>query len=163
MSSMRGRRQPAAARWLVCAVWAIAGLGCQQLDRLFAPPEPHWNAIIQFDGLEYVTDGTLAIDARLARLDRRPSRQSPAWFGRAFQKQSVAERRDLFSIHDIEVVDGEAEARGPANLVVDAASMAFLQAKLGGERARMWQGLPMEPLVIVIDGQPIGALRVISQ
>lgn len=150
--------------FFTAAFLGLSLIGCQQLFMNYS--EPEWNAVARHsDGREFVTDGKIAIDVSFAELEELPTGQgSTAWFEGALQEQGFAERRELFSITDIrESEDDPDVSTGPGGLVLDSYQIEYIRGKFFGRKVSFWQLRRMDPLVIVVDEKPVGALKVISQ
>ena len=148
------------------ALLSLGTIGCEIVEEILHPyTEPEWTGVVRIGDREFVTDGTLALDVTLAEPEQLPERHVAPWFEEAFRAQTVAERRDLFSLYELVTSEVDDKARGPeaSKLIVDGPSVDYLQAKLANHTVRIWQRQRMEPLVIVIKDEPVGAIKVISQ
>jgi hypothetical protein len=152
---------------LAIAVTAVALLsaGCQELQELMdGYSEPEWTSVVNHrDGRRFVTDGKIAIDVKFAEPKKLPTTTSASWFDSALYHHSIAEKQELFANVDIRADPEDATVlTAPGGLVFDKAQIDYVRGKFHG-RLSFWQFQRMEPVVIMVDKQAIGVLRVLSQ
>ena len=139
--------------------------GC---ELLMGYTTPEWTSVAKSrDGREFVTDGRIAIDVAYARVEELPEVESSAsWFSDALYRNSLAERRVLFSGRDIKPSEGNPEILiGPAGLQLEESYVSYIQHKFStSHNIAYWQQSPTQPVVIVFDGSiAVGAMKVPGQ
>ncbi len=87
------------------------------------------------------------------------------WFSESIFQNLKAETPEQFNIDEIRAsTDGnEAIVLGPGEQQLEEKYVSYLTGKLsGGHRVAFWQLSAMEPMVIVVDGKPVGALKALN-
>lgn len=137
----------------------VLALGCTSYT------EPVWTSVAKVEGTSYVTDGTLAIDMRLVEASPPTSMSASKWFMESLFQNLKAETPEQFSIDEIRAsTDGnQAIVLGPGDQQLEEKYVTYLSGKLGSDhRIAFWQLSEMEPMIIVVDGKPVGALKALN-
>lgn len=127
-----------------------------------------WTSVAKIpDGRQFVTDGSIAIDVALAQVEELPEAESSAsWFSDALYRNSLAQRRELFSVTDIKASKGNPEiVVAPGGLQLEEKYVSYIRNEFGSShRISFWQQGRMLPVVIVFDGvDAVGVLKVLAQ
>lgn len=159
-------RKPAV--WTLLPLVALATLvGCGNLhEMIMGYTTPEWKSVAQLrDGRQFVTDGAIALNVKVAEADPLPDAESKAWFSEALYLHSVAERQELFSLGDIKASEGNPSiVVGPGELQLEEVHVSYLRHKIASShRVAFWQHSRMQPVVIVLDGNGEGALKPLAQ
>ena len=89
-----------------------------------------------------------------------------SWFSDALYRNSLAERRELFSVTDVEASKGNPEiALAPGGLQLEERYVTYVRQRFGSlHRISFWQQRRMLPVVIIFDGvDAVGAIKVLAQ
>lgn len=123
------------------------------------PGDPVWQGTLRTpDGRTFVTDGGLVIDTAIAHPATLPEREFPP---KLLQDYFGATHTDEYGIGDFTAVDGKTYAV-PNGIAVSATYINFLRRILPGSARYRLSG-PTRPVVVVIDGQPVGAFMPLAQ
>lgn len=149
--------------FLTLAASLLVFAGC---DQLMGYKTPEWTSVAKSrDGRQFVTDGKIAMDVEFAEPKELPTTESSPWFAEALDRNAAAERRVLFTLADIRPSDGNPEiVVAPGGMQLEESHVTYLQIKYASSyQVGLWQQRSMEPVVVVINGQAVGAFRPISQ
>ena len=157
------RKHAVLTTFLLVALVSLAG--CHELIMGYTTPE--WTSVAKHrDGRQFLTDGSIAIEVKIAEEDELPeSTSSASWFSDALYQHSIAERQTLFALTDIKASKGNPEILiGPGQLQLEESHVSYLRKKIAAShRVTFWQHSRMQPLVIVVDGQGAGAIKPLAQ
>ena len=147
------------------AAGLFVAAGC---ELLMGYTTPEWTSVAKSpDGRQFVTDGSIAIDVAYAQVEELPEAESSAsWFSETLYRNSIAQRRELFSVMDIKASEGNPEiVIAPGGLQLEEKYVSYIQSKFArNHRVAFWQQRRMLPLVIVSDGtNAVGAMKVLAQ
>jgi hypothetical protein len=124
-----------------------------------APTVPEWSHTVKLpapDGRTLVTDGRLTIDVQLGRPAVRPSATLAPDTTRSIVNFLAAPYPTEFGFDDLKPsADGNA-LTGPSGVAVSSYYVAFLRKNAPRVRLRMRSAA--DPLLIVLDGRPVGLL-----
>lgn len=160
------RHEPAVLKRTLLLVLAASVFALASCEQLMGYKTPEWTSVAKSrDGRQFVTDGKIAMDVELAQPKALPTTESPAWFGEALDANARAERRVLFSIADIKPSQGNPEiVVAPGGMQLEESHVTYLQLKYASSyQVGLWQQRSMQPVVVVINGQAVGAFKPISQ
>ena len=137
----------------------VLAIGCTSY------PEPVWTSVAKLEGKSYVTDGNIAIDMKLIQVAQPPNIQSASkWFSESIFQNARAETPEQFNLDDIRASDGNPEiVLGPSEQQLEEKYVSYLTGKLSSDhRVAFWQLSEMEPMVIVVDGLAVGAMKALN-
>jgi hypothetical protein len=127
--------------------------------------EPEWTSVAKLEGKSYVTDGNIAIDMKLIQVAQPPPLQSASkWFSESIFQNARADTKEQFNLDDIRESDGNPLiVVGPNEQQLEEKYVSYLSGKLSSShRVAFWQLSEMEPMVIVVDGQAVGAMKALN-
>ena len=127
--------------------------------------EPEWTSVAKVEGKSYVTDDTMAIDMQLIEVSQPPNTQSAAdWFKESIFSNMRADNKENFKIGEIKESSDPGVAVTPGDLKVQDKYVSYLRGRLGSDHdIGFWQAESTDPLVIMVDGQPVGAVKLVGQ
>ena len=123
--------------------------------------DPVWQGTLRMpDGRTFVTDGGLVIDAALAKPAKLPDREIPP---KVLEDYFSAVHKDEYGFSDLKPAASGKTYTAPNGISLNATYIDFLRRTLpvASARFRMREGLT--PIVIVVDGKPVGALMPVKQ
>jgi hypothetical protein len=122
--------------------------------------DPRWQARIRMDdGRTFVTDGGFVIDAGLARPATLPEREIP---GKVMLDYFKAPYTDECSLSDLRAAS-ERYFVTPSGIALSSTYVNYLRRTLPSRLTRLRMTLPGQPLLIVVDGKPVGVLMPVKQ
>ena len=127
--------------------------------------EPTWTSVAKVEGRNYVTDGNIAIDMKLIEVSQPPPLQSTSkWFSESLFQNLRADTPEQFNLDEIRASDRNAEiVLGPGEQQLKEKYITYLTGKLSSDhRVAFWQLSEMEPMVIVVDGKAVGAMKALN-
>ena len=152
----------AAAAAVVLAAQAVLAL--QSPMKPTAPGtrgDPVWQGTLRMpDGRTFVTDGGLVIDAALAKPAKLPDRELAP---KVLEDYFSAVHKDEYGFGDFKAAASGKTYTAPNGIALNATYIDFLRRTLpvASARFRMREGLT--PIVIVVNGKPVGALMPVKQ
>ena len=140
--------------------------GCGNLNEMIMGyTTPDWRAVAKSrDGRQFVTDGAIALNVKVAEFEALPEGESKAWFSEALYLHSVAERQELFGLGDIKASEGNPSiVVGPGELQLEEVHVSYLRNAIASKhRVAFWQHSRMQPVIIVFDGVGEGAFEAVG-
>lgn len=121
--------------------------------------DPVWQGVTRSDGRTFVTDGGLVIDASLARPDKLPTREFPS---RVLENYFKATLKDECGLRDLKADASGKSYSSPSGLRLNSTYINFLRRILP-RSARLRMGERLQPIVILVDGKPVGAFMGMAQ
>ncbi len=156
------RKQVRTTRYLPAA--ALAGLlllalavGCSSYT------EPVWTSVAKLEGTSFVTDGTIAIDMQLVGATPPPTQSASKWFSDSIFANRNADVPEQFALDEMHASAADpAIFVGPGEQQIEEKHIDYLSGALSGHRVAFWQAAAMEPVIIVVDGLPVGAMKALN-
>jgi hypothetical protein len=124
-----------------------------------APTVPVWTHTVKLpppDGRVFVTDGRLTVDIKVGKPAIRPSTVMAADTTRAIANYLLAPYPTEFGLADLKASESGNTFSGPAGVVLSTYYVAFLRRE--APRVRLRVRGQYDPLLIVLDGRPVGLL-----
>ena len=116
--------------------------------------DPVWQGTLKTsDGRTFVTDGGLAIDAALARPAKLPERELP---GGLLEKQLAAERTEVIGFRQLAASGSTYNT--PKDIPLNATYVDYLRRTLPAAAVRFHMGGELDPIVVTVDGKPVGVM-----
>ena len=147
------------AAFALAATQALAQSKPMQPTAPGTPGDPAWQGVVRSDGRTFVTDGGLLIDAALARPDKLPEREIPA---RVLENYFKATLKDEYGFSDLKAAASGKSYSSPSGLALSSTYINFLRRVLP-RSARFRMGERLQPIVILVDGKPVGAFMAMAQ
>lgn len=123
--------------------------------------DPVWQGILRHsDGRTFVTDGGLAIDAALAKPAKLPDRELPA---KLLQDYFSAPHQHEFGFSDLTAAASGKTYTAPQGLALNATYINFLRRILPAGVVRFHASGGRQPIVIHVNGTPVGVLMPVQQ
>ena len=123
--------------------------------------DPVWQGLIRAnDGRTFVTDGGLVIDAALAKPARLPEREFPSKLLHDYFNQSHTVE---YGLADLKEATPGKTLTSPNGIAMNATYINYLRRVLPRTTARLRMSEGLRPIVIVLDGQPVGAFMPVQQ
>jgi hypothetical protein len=124
---------------------------------------PEWRRALQLsDGRTFVTDGAMAIDAVLARPPALPADVLPPASASFIEHQMSAQQSAEFALSQVSRLN-ERTYGTPSGVHLNAVYVEFLRRALPAARTRLRTSGRRDPVVIVVDGKPVGVLMPLAQ
>lgn len=118
--------------------------------------DPIWQGVVLLsDGRRLVTDGGIAIDAALAKLPTLPEKEFP---GKAIENYFNLPLKDEYRFSDLRAPGNGRTYTTPSGIPLSATYIDYLRRILSPESARFRMGGELQPVVILVDGKPVGVL-----
>jgi hypothetical protein len=124
-----------------------------------APTVPEWSHTVRLpepDGRTLVTDGRLTIDVQLGKPAVRPSAKLAPDATGTIRNFLAASYPTEFGFDDMKPTADGHSFTGPSDVALSGYYVAFLRKNAPRIRLRMRSST--EPLLIVLDGRPVGLL-----
>lgn len=144
---------------IAMAVLLPATVSAQARFNPNAPTVPEWSHTVKLpapDGRTLVTDGRLTIDLQLGRPAVRPSATLAPDMTQAIANYLTAPYPTEFGFDDLKPSADGNSLTGPSGVAVSSYYVAFLRKNAPRVRLRMRSAT--DPLLIVLDGRPVGLL-----
>jgi hypothetical protein len=109
------------------------------------------------DGRTLVTDGALALDAALAKPPVPPSDLGPSPGG-ILERHLSADLPDEFRLAQLEPGQRPQTYVAPSGVVLSARYVDYLRRTLPERNLRLRMKGELDPVVLVLDGRPVGLL-----
>ena len=141
---------------VVCASIAPAAQGRFNPN---APTVPEWSHTVKLpapDGRVFVTDGRLTLDVNVGKPAMRPSATLSKDATAAIANYLQASYGTEFGLDDLKAAPGGNTFLGPSGLVLPSYYVLYLRRDAPRVRLRL-RGASV-PLLVVLDGRPIGLL-----
>jgi hypothetical protein len=150
-------------RSLVAVAFLVAGVAItparQGRFNPNAPTVPTWTHTVKLpapDGRVFVTDGRLTVDLKVGKPAIRPSAVMAADTTRAIANYLQAPYPTEFGLDELKASESGNTFSGPGGVVVSSYYVAFLRRE--APRVRLRARGQYDPLLIVLDGRPVGLL-----
>jgi len=115
---------------------------------------PTWQRTLRLsDGRTFVTDGGFAIDAALAKPATLPTADVPASL---LERQLSAQLPDEFGLSQLSPHPDGRSYRTPSGIDLNQTYVDFLRRTLPPAQVRLRMRGGLEPVVILLDGKPVG-------
>lgn len=124
--------------------------------------EPTWTSVAKVEGTSYVTDGTIAIDMRLVEATPPTTQSASKWFAESLFQNMRADTPEQFNVDEVRSGGDATIVLGPGEQQLAEKYITYLTGKLSDHRVAFWQLSEMEPVVIVVDGKPVGAMKALN-
>jgi hypothetical protein len=122
---------------------------------------PTWQRTLQLsDGRTFVSDGGLAIDAALAKPATLPPDVLP---GSVLERQLSAQLPDEFGLSQLSPNSDGRTYRTPSGVALNQTYIDFLRHILPPAKVRLRMSRGLEPVVILVDGKPVGVFMPVKQ
>jgi hypothetical protein len=123
-------------------------------------PAPVWQRMVQLDdGRTFVTDGGMAIDAALVK-PTLPNNAPVS--GKIIERYLSADLPNEFSLSQLSPRDGRTYA-APSGIVLNATYIDFVRRTLPPRQVRLRMRGDLDPVVITVDGKPIGVMMPVKR
>ena len=149
---------------LVVALLSAAGLAAGQAKPSSIPPlaggEPVWRHTVPMpDGSTLVSDGAIAIDVAIAKPARMPTTAAAA-AGKIFDGHYKAAFTDEVALGSLRAGLLKNTYAGPRDVAINGDYVTYLRKVAPRSRLR-FRG-PLDPIVIVDAGRPIGVVMAVA-
>jgi len=122
---------------------------------------PAWQLAIEMpDGRTFVSDGGLAVDAKIAKPDAMPKKVLPVANGKIIAGRLTAKFTDEIALSALRPGTSKNTFIGPRDIPVNGNYVTFLRRAAPQSRLR-FNG-PMDAIVVTLNGQPIGLLMALA-
>jgi hypothetical protein len=119
--------------------------------------EPAWQGTIHLaDGRTFVSDGGLAVEATIAKPATLPPRVLPETSSRALEGHLGRKNAKEIGLGDLKPAATKNTFVTADGIGLNGNYVAFLRR--AAPKARLRTDGPRDPIVIVVDGRPVGAL-----
>jgi hypothetical protein len=113
-----------------------------------------WQRTVQMtDGRTFVSDGGLAIDAALAKPATLPPTVIP---GAAFERLFATQSPNEFGLSQLSANPDGRTYQSPSGVHMRKTYIDFLRSTLPAAKVRLRMGAAREPVIIHLDGKPVG-------
>ena len=116
---------------------------------------PNWQLVVEMpDGRRFVSDGAMAIDATIAKLDAMPKKVLPVESGKIIAGRFTAKYTDEIGLSSLRPGTRANSFLGPRDIPVNGNYVTFL--RLVAPQSRLRFNGPLDAIVVTLNGQPIG-------
>jgi hypothetical protein len=120
---------------------------------------PAWKRVVKIaDGRSFVTDGSLAIDAAIAKPAVLPAEVLTAGTARLLERYLTARLKDEFALSDLKASGAAGNLAAPSGVLLNAVHIEYLRRTLPASTLRFRMESDVDPVVILADGTAIGVL-----
>ena len=124
---------------------------------VIAPPA--WSRVLHMpDGRTFVTDGGFAIDAAIAKPSTLPATVLTGKSVETLAGYLAAQYQSEIGFNDLKTGTLKNTFVAPSGVVLNGNYVNFLRRSVPGTRLRFRVKGDFDPIVVVLDGQPIGVL-----
>ncbi len=125
---------------------------------------PDWQGAIRMsDGRTFVTDGALAMDAALARPATLPAEVLPPASAGLVERHMAAPSADEVGLTDLSARPDGRTYGTPGGVHLSRTYVDFLRRTLPPGRVRLGVRGDREPVVILLDGRPVGVVMPVAR
>jgi len=125
---------------------------------------PTWQRTLRLsDGRTLVTDGGLAIDAALAKAAALPADVLPQASASLIERHMAAQSPDEFGLSELSPRPDARTYRTPSGVDLNQTYIDFLRRTLPPARVRLRTRGRLEPVVILLDGRPVGVFMPVAR
>ena len=125
---------------------------------------PTWQRTLRLsDGRTFVTDGGLAIDAALAKPSVLPADALPPASAVLIERHLSARPPDEFALPQLSPRPEARAYRTPSGVDLNQTYIEFLRRALPPGQLRLRTAGAREPVVIVLDGKPVGVFMPVAR
>jgi hypothetical protein len=125
---------------------------------------PHWQRTLRLsDGRTFVTDGAMAIDAALARPAALPADVLPPASADLVERRMAAQPPDEFGLSQLSPRPDGRTYGTPSGVDLGRTYVEFLRRALPPARVRLRTGRGREPVVVLLDGAPVGVVMPVAR
>ncbi|HEX5214092.1 MAG TPA: hypothetical protein VFV98_01445 [Vicinamibacterales bacterium] len=146
------------------ALPAVATVVAQDKPKPSSPSvvaPPVWQlAITMPDGRTFVSDGALAVDAKIARPDAMPKKVLPVESGKTIAGRLTGKYADEIALSGLRSGPRTNTFLGPRDIPLNGNYVTFLRGV--APRSRLRFSGPLDPIVVMLDGQAVGLLMAIA-
>jgi hypothetical protein len=117
---------------------------------------PGWNRVLKLtDGRTFVTDGAMTLDAALARPSSLPAEVLGEGSAKVIEKYMAAQLPNEIDLGQLRA-SGSDRYVAPDGLALNAGYVDYLRAALPVRRVRLRMNRDLDPIIILLDGKPVG-------
>ena len=157
----RAAARPGAAQIVsvaLIAVLTVSAAAIQDKPKT-AGGGPAWKRVVKIaDGRSFVTDGSLAIDAAIAKPAVLPAEVLTAGTARLLERYLAARLKDEFALSDLKASGAAGNLAAPSGVLLNAVHIEYLRRTLPASKLRFRMESDVDPVVILSDGTAIGVL-----
>ena len=125
---------------------------------------PAWQRTLRLsDGRTFVTDGAMAIDAALAKPATLPADVLPPASAGFVERHMSAQSPDEFGLSQLSPRPEARAYRTPSGVDLNQTYIDFLRRALPPEQVRLRTGGFREPVVILLEGKPVGVFMPVAR
>jgi hypothetical protein len=125
---------------------------------------PTWQRTLRLsDGRTFVTDGAMAIDATLAKPATLPADVLPPASASLIERHMAAQSPDEFGLSQLSPRPDARTYRTPSGVDLNRTYVDFLRRALPPARVRLRTRGGREPVVVLLDGRPVGVLMPVAR
>ena len=125
---------------------------------------PTWQRTLRLsDGRSFVTDGGLAMDATLAKPATLPAEVLPEASARFIERHLTAPPPDEFTLSQLSTGPDGRAYRTPSGVHLNQTYIDFFRRTLPTATLRLRTSGAREPVVILLDGKPIGVFMPVAR
>ena len=118
---------------------------------------PAWRMVLTMaDGRRLITDGAMAIDITIAKPATTPTTEAPSSAAKLFEGYMARPYTSEFGPSDISTGSLAGTYAGPGGLLLNATHVNFLRERVPVARLRFGVKGPLDPIVILVGGTPVG-------
>jgi hypothetical protein len=153
--------------YLACAMLGIVDAGAAAQN----PPPPSQPAVVapptwtrmftMADGRTFVTDGGMALDAAVAKPAQLPATVLPTQTATLFAGYMTAAYEREVGLADLKIGSLKNTFVTPSGLYLNGNYVNFIRSAVPPGRVRFRLKGELDPIVIALDGKPIGVLMAV--
>lgn len=157
------RRRPRLAGVVRALVCTVVGMLAHSHAGAAMPPrpadgDPKWQRIVSLsDGRKLVSDGAMALDSTLVKPAELPANVQP-FVSPIVEKQLHAEAPDEFRLSQLKSGPRPQSYTAPSGVILAARYIDYLRRTVPEGKLRLRMKGPIDPVVLVLDGKPVGLL-----
>jgi len=122
---------------------------------------PVWQlAVTMPDGRTFVSDGGLAVDAKIAKPDAMPKKVLPVESGKIIEGRLNVKYTDEIALSALRPGTMKNTLLGPRDIPINGNYVTFLRRVAPSSRLRFTG--PMDAIVVMLNGQPIGLVMAVA-
>ena len=125
------------------------------------PGDPVWQGVLRAsDGRMFITDGGFVIDAALAKPANLPARELPA---KVLEGYFAAAHDAECTLSELTVVERSKTYDSPTGVRLNATYIDYLRRILPAASVRLRMTGERQPVVVAVDGRPVGVLMPVAK
>jgi hypothetical protein len=122
---------------------------------------PVWQLAIEMpDGRTFVSDGALAVDAKIARPEAMPKKVIPVESGKTIAGRLTGKYTDEIALSALRTGTRPNTFLGPRDIPLNGNYVTFLRSV--APRSRLRFNGPLDPIVVVLNGEPIALVMALA-